>query len=246
MVRIAHAEHVIDLTFQPVRRGPDASDAFDGFPFLEPRFHTHVLVLLEGVQDADDLELLVLGPVHRGLVREVVARENGIIAHDGHDLDDQRLFHFDLVLLEEGVSLDELVAELLLQRVHDRMRPGLRSRPLGLRRRRMRAGCCRRLWRWRCCRLRLRRRSWRCLRLLACLRRLVFGILVLFFFSHVFLLLVLIYSGRIRAYTQQKQEIQTHSLRPVNGPFEGGNGRFRSGKRDRKLGTERNLIAVRS
>src|SRR5262245_13185924 len=33
MVRVTDAEHVVDLAFQPVRRGPNARDALDLFPF---------------------------------------------------------------------------------------------------------------------------------------------------------------------------------------------------------------------
>jgi hypothetical protein len=50
-------------------------------------------------------------------------------------------------LPEKRIRLHELSRKLLLQGIHERVRPRLRSRPLGLRRRR--AGCTRRLRRWR-------------------------------------------------------------------------------------------------
>ncbi len=76
-----------------------------GFPFLDPRLHAQVLVLLERIEDVNDFEFFGLRPVDGGLIGQIIERHNRVVAQERHDLDDPVFLHFDLVLANEANRL---------------------------------------------------------------------------------------------------------------------------------------------
>src|SRR5262245_14652280 len=134
VIRILHAEHVVHLALEPIRSRPDGRDAFDRLPFLDPRLHTNTLVLQMGVKDVNDFELLVLRPVDRRFINQVIARKNSVLAEECHDLHDPIFLHLDLILTKEAVGLDEFPPKPLLDRIHQRTGPGLLLRSFWFRR----------------------------------------------------------------------------------------------------------------
>src|SRR6267142_2149689 len=132
MIGISNPEHVVDFALEPIRRRPHRNNTLDLFEFLDSRLHANVFVLREGIEDVDDFELLVLRPVNRGFIDQVVEGNDRVVAKKRHDLRDSVLFHLDLILTDKAVRLDELAPKLLLDRVHQRTRPRLLLRTFRL------------------------------------------------------------------------------------------------------------------
>ena len=68
-----NAKHVKRLALQPIRRGPNASDARNFFAIAGVSLHAQTLVLCKGIKVEHHVEaLLALRPVHRRQVGEQV------------------------------------------------------------------------------------------------------------------------------------------------------------------------------
>src|SRR5882672_345520 len=81
-----------------------------------------------------------------GLIREVVEGRDCVVPKKGHDLHDPIFLQLNLILANEAVGFYELVAELFLDGIHQRARPGLRERSFRFWRHRRFSGGGRRWW----------------------------------------------------------------------------------------------------
>src|ERR1043166_1812457 len=103
VICILHAEHVVDLTLEPVRGGPDAYDTFDRLPLFNADLDTQMLVLRKRIKDVNDFEFFGFRPMNGGFIDQIFEWHQVVIPKKYHYFGDSVLLELDLVLAQETV-----------------------------------------------------------------------------------------------------------------------------------------------